>query len=43
MSSNNNNNHNLPMYSQPSHEYEQYPFDDYQYPTEAELDQVFNF
>ncbi len=25
------------MYSEPSHEYE-YPIDDYQYPTEAELD-----
>ena len=37
MSSNNNNAHNLPMYSEPSHEYE-YPDDDYQYPTEAELD-----
>ena len=37
MSSNNNNSHNLPMYSEPSHEYE-YPIDDYQYPTEAEID-----
>ena len=37
MSSNNNNSHNLPMYSESSHECE-YPIDDYQYPTEAELD-----
>lgn len=34
-----NNSHNLPMYSEPRHEYEQYPDDDYQYPTEAEIDQ----